>query len=94
MSKFKDLINSDVPVVIFFNIENSTLSDESRVIIMEITREKGDEIRTYIIEVNKNADLADALRINNNPTVMIYKNGQMICRKSGVLDKQILLEVL
>jgi thioredoxin 1 len=38
------------------------------------------------IDVDKNQELADALRIKGLPTLMIYKEGQMIWRQSGELD--------
>jgi thioredoxin 1 len=36
--------------------------------------------------VDKNQELAEALRIKGLPTLMIYKSGQMIWRQSGELD--------
>ena len=46
----------------------------------------GDKARVIKIDVEKNQDLADALRIKGLPTLIIYKSGDMKWRKSGELD--------
>ena len=38
------------------------------------------------IDVEKNQDLAEALRIKGLPTLIIYKSGDMKWRQSGELD--------
>ncbi|MBX9808374.1 MAG: thioredoxin family protein, partial [Flavobacteriaceae bacterium] len=46
----------------------------------------GDKAKVIKIDVDKNQELADALRFKGLPSLMIYKEGQMIWRQSGELD--------
>jgi thioredoxin 1 len=46
------------------------------------------------IDVDKNQELADALRIKGLPTLMIYKEGQMIWRQSGELDANTIISLV
>jgi thioredoxin 1 len=72
MSKFGEIINTDVPVLInFYTDRNESLGDKAKVIK---------------IDVEKNKDLAEALRIKGIPTLMVYKNAQMVWRQSGEQD--------
>ena len=41
--------------------------------------------------MDKNKELADALRVKGLPTLMIYKNGEMKWRQSGEQDANTLI---
>ena len=53
-----------------------------------------DKARVIKIDVDKNQELADALRIKGLPTLMIYKEGQMVWRQSGELDANTLISLV
>ena len=46
------------------------------------------------IDVDKNKELAEALRIKGLPTFMIYKDGQMVWRQSGEFDANTLISLI
>jgi thioredoxin 1 len=52
-------------------------------VIRDVAAALGDKAKIIKIDVDKNQELADALRIKGLPTLMIYKGGQMIWRQSG-----------
>jgi len=55
-------------------------------VLRDVAAAMGDKARVIKIDVDKNPDLAEALRIKGIPTLIIYKNGDMKWRQSGELD--------
>lgn len=86
MSKFGELINASVPVLIDFYTEWNESSVAMHPVIRDVAAALGDKAKVIKIDVDKNQELADALRIKGLPTLMIYKEGQMVWRQSGELD--------
>ena len=86
MSKFGELINAPVPVLIDFYTDWNEQSVAMHPVIRDVAAALGDEAKVITIDVDKNQELADALRIKGLPTLMIYKEGQMVWRQSGELD--------
>lgn len=86
MSKFGELINASVPVLIDFYTDWNEQSVSMHPVIRDVAAALGDKAKVIKIDVDKNQELADALRIKGLPTLMIYKEGQMVWRQSGELD--------
>jgi thioredoxin 1 len=86
MSKFGELINAPIPVLIDFYTEWNEQSVSMHPVIRDVAAALGDKAKVIKIDVDKNQELADALRIKGLPTLMIYKEGQMVWRQSGELD--------
>jgi thioredoxin 1 len=86
MSKFGELISTQVPVLIDFYTDWNESSVLMHPVIRDVAAALGDKAKVIKIDVDKNQELADALRIKGLPTLMIYKEGQMIWRQSGELD--------
>ena len=86
MSKFGELINAPIPVLIDFYTEWNEQSVSMHPVIRDVAAALGDRAKVIKIDVDKNQELADALRIKGLPTLMIYKEGQMVWRQSGELD--------
>jgi thioredoxin 1 len=78
MSKFGELISTQVPVLIDLHRLNEA-SVSMHPVIRDVAA-LGDKAKVIKIDVDKNQELADALRIKL-PTLMIYKQGQMIYAK-------------
>jgi thioredoxin 1 len=86
MSKFGELINTQLPVLIDFYTEWNEPSVSMHPVIRDVAAALGDKAKVIKIDIDKNQELAEALRIKGLPTLMIYKEGQMIWRQSGELD--------
>jgi len=94
MSKFGELINTQVPVLIDFYTDWNEPSVSMHPVIRDVAAALGDKAKVIKIDVDKNQELADALRIKGLPTLMIYKQGQMIWRQSGELDANTIISIV
>lgn len=94
MSKFGELINSQVPVLIDFYTEWNEPSVAMHPVMRDVAAALGDKAKVIKIDVDKNQELADALRIKGLPTLMIYKDGQMVWRQSGELDANTIISLV
>jgi thioredoxin 1 len=83
MSKFGELIDTQVPVLIDFFTDWNDVSISMNETIRHVAAALGDRARVIKIDVEKNQELAEALRIKGVPTLMIYKNGEMVWRQTG-----------
>ncbi|MCW2117904.1 thioredoxin family protein [Flavobacterium sp. 7A] len=94
MSKFGELISAQVPVLIDFYTEWNESSLSMHPVIKDVAAALGDKAKVIKIDVDKNQELADALRIKGLPTLMIYKGGHMIWRQSGELDANSIIAIV
>ncbi len=94
MSKFGELIDAPVPVLLDFFTEWNEPSVAMNEVMHHVAAALGDKAKVIKIDVDKNKELADALRIKGLPTLMIYKNGEMVWRQSGELDANTLIALV
>jgi len=91
MSKFGELIQTHVPVLLDFYAEWDQACKEMHPVLRDVAAALGDKARVIKIDIEKNSELADALRVKGLPTLMIYKNGEMKWRQSGEQDANTLI---
>ena len=91
MSKFGELIETHVPVLLDFYAEWDADCKEMHPVLRDVAAALGDKARVIKIDVEKNSELAEALRVKGLPTLMIYKNGEMKWRQSGEQDANTLI---
>ncbi|MEH6407110.1 MAG: thioredoxin family protein [Leeuwenhoekiella sp.] len=94
MSKFGVLIDLEIPVLIDFYTEWSEPSLTMHPVLRDVAAALGDKAKVVKIDVDKNPDLAEALRIKGLPTLMIYKKGEMKWRQSGEQDANTLIGLI
>ncbi len=94
MSKFGELISVQVPVLIDFYTDWNESSVSMHEVIRDVAAALGDKAKVIKIDVDKNQELAEALRIKGLPTLMVYKDGQMVWRQSGELDANSLITIV
>lgn len=91
MSKFGELIETRIPVLLDFYAEYDDASKEMHPVLRDVAAALGDKARVIKIDVEKNKELSEALRVKGLPTLMIYKNGEMKWRQSGEQDADTLI---
>jgi len=94
MSKFGELISTNVPVLLNFFTEWNEDSVSMHEVLRDVAAALGDNAKVIKINVDKNQELSDALRIKGLPTLIIYKNAEMKWRQSGVQDSNALITLL
>lgn len=94
MSKFGELIDTRIPVLLDFYSGNDEACEEMNAVLRDVAATLGDKARIIKIDVDKNKELAEALRIKDLPTLMIYKNGEMKWRQSGDQDAETLMDLV
>ena len=95
MTKFGELINQEVPVLIDFYFKWEQEEQEMQTsMLRDVVAALGDKAKVIKIDVEKNEVLADALKIKANPTYIIYKKGNLKWRQSGELDANTLISLV
>lgn len=94
MSKFGQLIDVNVPVLLDFYTDWNDASVSMHPVLRDVAAAMGDKAKVIKIDVDKNSELAEALRIKSLPTLMIYKEGEMKWRQSGEQDANTLIGLL
>lgn len=94
MSKFGELIGLDVPVLLDFYSDDNDSSHIMHPVLRDVAAAIGDKCKVIKINVDKNNELAEALRVKMLPTLMIYKSGEMVWRQSGEQDANTLVGLI
>ena len=94
MSKFGELIDVEIPVLLEFFTDWNDQSTTMHAVLRDVAAALGDKAKVIKIDVEKNNELAEALRVKTLPTLIIYKNGEMKWRQSGEQDANTLIGIV
>ncbi len=84
MASFKNIIDSENPVLIDFYADWCGPCKSMPPILSKLKEEWKDKVTIIKIDVDKNQALAQRLNVRNIPTLMIYKKNELVYRKAGV----------
>ncbi|WP_055446928.1 thioredoxin family protein [Lacinutrix mariniflava] len=94
MSKFGELIDVEIPVLLDFFTEWNEQSTAMHPVLRDVAAALGDKARVIKIDVEKNKELSEALRVKSLPTLILYKDGEMKWRQSGEQDVNTLIALV
>lgn len=90
---FATLINSEQLTLIDFSAEWCGPCKMLAPILKQVKDEMGDDLKIVKIDVDKNQSLANTYQVRGVPTLIFFKNGEQLWRKSGVLQKAELVQL-
>jgi len=93
-TSFKDIINSDIPVLVDFFADWCGPCKMLAPILKQVKEEMGEAVKIIKIDVDKNQALAAQFQVRGVPTMILFKNGNQLWRQSGVLQKNDIVSII
>lgn len=93
-SNFKNIINSDIPVLVDFFANWCSPYQMLIAILAEVKKELGDPIKIIKVGVDTNQSLAAQFQVRAVPTLLLFKKGKKVWRPYGVLQKADLFHII
>ncbi|MGR7813952.1 thioredoxin [Lacinutrix undariae] len=94
MSKFSELINQEIPVLVDFYAEWCGPCKMMSPILKDVKTNLKDRVSIIKIDVDKNQGIAAKYQVRGVPTMLLFKNGKQVWRQSGVLQKDELINII
>lgn len=83
MEKFNDIIKSEKLTLVDFFATWCGPCKMMHPVLEQLKGEMGDAIRIVKIDVDNNEEISAEYNIQSVPTLMIFKNGEVVWRESG-----------
>lgn len=94
MSAFSDKINSAKPTLVDFHAVWCGPCKMQDPILKSAHKKLGDKVTFLKVDIDKNPQVASFYNIKGVPTLILFKNGQIKWRHSGVVSEHELEQTL
>lgn len=92
--KYFDIIQDEKPTLVDFYADWCGPCKMLAPILENVKKELGNQIRILKINVDTNTQLSAQLNVRGVPTLILYKNGNVMWRESGVIPQPDLLKMI
>ncbi len=93
-SSFSELINGQIPTLIDFSAEWCGPCKMMKPILDQVKNMLGDQVRIIKIDVDKNLSIAATHQVQGVPTLILFKDGEIKWRQSGVVPTEDLTKII
>jgi thioredoxin 1 len=63
-------------------------------ILENVSKEVGDDAKILKVDIDKNMDAAREYGVRSVPTLILFKEGEIVWRQAGVSQKDLLVETI
>ncbi len=91
---FTELKNSNTPLLVDFWADWCQPCKMMPPILKDVKKHFGDKVNIVKVNVDTNQVAAGRFMIQNIPTIMIFKNGNIVFKQSGVMQAESLINEL
>lgn len=91
---FSDIIKGSKPVLVDFSAEWCGPCKMMPPILKEVKNKMGDSITILKMDIDRNPAVAAAYQIQSVPTLIVFREGQIKWRQSGVINAEQIRSVM
>jgi len=94
MAKFKEILNSDVPVLVDFYATWCGPCKMMSPILDEVAKKVQGKAKVIKVDVDKNQQAAATYQVRGVPTLILFKKGKQVWKQSGVVQAKQLIKII
>lgn len=93
-STFLEIISKNTPTLVDFFAEWCSPCRTMKPILEDLKKQMGNNITILKLDIDKNSKAASAYNIQSVPTLILFKNGEIKWRQSGIITVNQLLQIV
>lgn len=86
MENFNDIINGNQLTLVDFFATWCGPCKQMHPVLEQLKASEGENLRIIKLDVDRNEALASVYRIQSVPTLMLFRNGELLWRQSGAMS--------